>query len=66
MLLMTVSAWSAKYFAPGSAPAELTIRRWLQNGVLPGRKVGGNWYVDDHAWAAGGHELVMRVLAAAG
>lgn len=64
MLLMTVSAWSSKYFAPLSAPSELTIRRWIKAGYLPGRKVGGTWYVDEHAWLAGGDELVMRVLQA--
>ncbi|WP_369942754.1 hypothetical protein [Xanthomonas medicagonis] len=43
MLLMTVIAWRFKYFAEGSAPTELTVRRWLQSGSLPGMKIGGTW-----------------------
>ncbi|MEL4893527.1 helix-turn-helix domain-containing protein [Xanthomonas protegens] len=62
MLLMTVVAWRSKYFAAGSAPTELTVRRWLQAGSLPGMKIGGTWYIDEHAWLADGTELVLRVL----
>jgi len=61
--LMTVKAWREKYFAEGSTPAELTVRRWLQNGDIPGRKIGGNWYIDENAWLANGDELVKHVLA---
>ncbi|UYK82270.1 helix-turn-helix domain-containing protein [Xanthomonas sacchari] len=64
MLLMTVHVWVGKYFAEGSAPTELTVRRWLLSGSLPGMKIGGTWYVDEHAWLAGGNELVLRVLEA--
>lgn len=38
------------------------MRRWLNDGKLPGRKIGGTWYVDEHAWLADGNELVLRVL----
>lgn len=61
--LMTVREWRERYFSESSAPSELTVRRWLQSGEVPGRKIGGNWYVDDAAWLAGGDELVARVLA---
>ena len=64
MLLMTAAAWVQKYFAEGSRPAELTVSRWLRDGKVPGRKVGGVWYVDEHAWLAGGDDLVQRVLDA--
>lgn len=60
---MTVREWRERYFSEASAPAELTVRRWLQNGDVPGRKIGGNWYVDEAAWLAGGDELVAKVLA---
>lgn len=43
-------------------PAEITVRRWLNEGKVPGRKVGGTWYVDEHAWMANGNDLVLRVL----
>jgi hypothetical protein len=62
MRLMTTKQWTEKYFDKGSRPAELTVRRWLSAGKLPGGKVGGTWYVDEHAWLADGNELVLRVL----
>lgn len=61
--LMTVREWRERYFTAASAPSELTVRRWLQSGEVPGRKIGGNWYVDEQEWLAGGDELVARVLA---
>ena len=62
MLLISVRAWSEKYFAPESRPAEITLMSWLRNGKIPGRKVGGNWYVDEHTWLTDADELVLRVL----
>lgn len=62
MKLILPALWAAKYFAEGSAPAEVTIIRWLRSGKLAGRKVGGAWYIDEHAWLANGDELVQRVL----
>ncbi len=62
MRLMTTQKWAEKYFDKASKPSEVTVRRWLNEGKLPGRKVGGTWYVDEHAWLADGDELVLRVL----
>jgi hypothetical protein len=62
MKLLTAHAWLEKYFDRGSRPAEITLHRWLRQGKIPGRKVGGTWYVDEHAWLAEGDELVRRVL----
>ena len=62
MNLMTPQKWAEKYFDEGSRPSEVSMRRWLNDGKLPGRKVGGTWYVDEHAWIANGNELVLRVL----
>lgn len=64
MKLLTANAWAAKYFGPESQPAEITVLRWLRDGKVPGRKVGGKWYVDEHVWLAGGDDLVQRVLEA--
>jgi hypothetical protein len=64
MHLMTPHQWAQKYFDPDSCPSEVTLRRWLTQGKIPGRKVGGSWYVDDHAWLADGDELVRQVLDA--
>jgi hypothetical protein len=43
---------------------ETTLRRWMQSGALPARKIGGSWFIDEHAWLAGGDDLVQRVLEA--
>lgn len=64
MRLITPIEWSKKYFAEGSRPSETSIRRWLNEGKLPGRKIGGSWYIDEHLWLADGDELVHRILAA--
>lgn len=63
-MLLSAHAWVEKYFAPESRPAEITVQRWLRNGVVPGKKVGGTWFVDEHAWLADGDDLVQRVLEA--
>lgn len=64
MKLLTAAAWADKYFDPTSRPTELTLARWLRAGKVPARKVGGSWYVDEHAWLAAGDELVRQVLEA--
>jgi hypothetical protein len=64
MRLLAASAWRAKYFAEDGRPAEITVLRWLRDGKVPGRKVGGQWFVDEHAWLAEDDELVKRVLEA--
>ncbi len=62
MKLIGIPQWQAKHFTEDSAPDEVTIRRWLRSGKLPGRKVGGTWFIDEAEWLADGDELVRRVL----
>ena len=67
MKLLTAPAWIEKYFAEGSRPAEVSALRWLREGRIPGRKVAGRWFVDEHAWLAANDDpdqeaLVRRVL----
>lgn len=62
MKLISIPQWRDKHFAEGSAPDDVTVRRWLRNAQLPGRKVGGTWYIDEAEWLADGDELVRRVL----
>lgn len=64
MKLMSIPEWQATYFTPTSAPSDFTVRRLLREGKLPGRKVGGEWFIDDQVWQAGDDELVRRVLDA--
>ena len=62
MKLVDAKTWAERTFDPASMPPEVTLQRWLRTGAVPARKVGGRWYVDEHAWLAGGDELVQRVL----
>ncbi len=62
MRLIRPTHWAEKNFAEESRPAEITVLRWLRDGKIPGRKVGGTWYVDEHAWLSDGDDLVQRVL----
>lgn len=62
MKLISIPRWREQHFVEDSAPDEVTIRRWLRSGKLPGRKVGGTWFIDEAAWLADGDELVQRVL----
>lgn len=64
MKLIKPQPWAEKYFAEESRPAEITVLRWLRDGKIPGKKVGGTWYVDEHAWLADGDPLVQQVLDA--
>lgn len=64
MKLMAAPVWREKYFEDASRPAEITVMRWLREGKIPGRKVGGSWFIDEHAWLAGDDPLVQRVLEA--
>jgi len=66
MRLITPQHWAERHFDEGSRPAEATVRRWLATGQVPGRKVGGSWYVDEQAWQAGGDPLVEHALQALG
>lgn len=63
MKLIAAAMWAEKFFDESSRPHDLTIRRLLREGKIPGRKVGGTWYVDEHAWLADDDDLVQRVLA---
>ncbi|TAA12421.1 DNA-binding protein [Pseudoxanthomonas winnipegensis] len=62
MKLIAARDWVQKYFAEESRPCDITVQRWMRSGKVPGRKIGGAWYVDEHAWLANGDELVARVL----
>jgi len=67
MRLINVTTFRRQYFEH-DAPSEQTVRRGIRryldgmpNGI-PGKKVGGVYYVDQHLWEAGDDPLVARVL----
>lgn len=64
MNLLTTDAWLERYFDPSSRPSVATLQRWLRDGKIPGKKVGGTWFIDEHEWLADGDDLVSRVLKA--
>jgi len=64
MHLMTAEKWLDRYFDPSSRPSIATLQRWLRDGKIPAKKVGGTWFIDEHAWLADGDDLVARVLKA--
>ncbi len=64
MHLMTTEKWLDRYFDPSSRPSIATLQRWLRDGKIPAKKVGGTWFIDEHAWLADGDDLVERVLKA--
>lgn len=63
MRLISIPKWRERHFEADSAPDDVTVRRLLRDGKLPGRKVGGMWYIDEADWLADGDDLVQRVLA---
>jgi len=44
--LMLVSEFRKKRFTGKSKPCERTIKRWIKEGTIPGKKIGGRYYVD--------------------
>lgn len=44
-MLITVAEFR-RLFAPSSRPTRKTVVRWIQGGVIAGRRIGGKWYVD--------------------
>ena len=57
-----IPTWVTAPFEPGSEPCARTVRRGIERGDIPGRKVGGQWFVDLHLFESGNDPLVARVL----
>lgn len=62
MRLITTRHFAERYFVEGSRPSRSTLRRWIEMGQLPGKRVGDVYYVDEDAWLADGDPLVEKVL----
>ena len=62
-MLMAVDEWVEKRFTGEKKPHPNTVRRWLNNGDLPGKQFRGRWYVDVAAESGEtGCELADKVL----
>lgn len=46
MALMKVSQYRREHFAEGSRPSVNTIKKWVDNGEVYGKVIGGMYYVD--------------------
>ena len=64
MKLMSLSQFKAHYFDKRNQPTEATLRKWIENGDLKGRKLGGKWYIDSRSFEMQDNELVSQVLRA--
>lgn len=62
MAWMKLSQYRRKYFAEGSRPALNTIKKWIDNGELHGKTIGGMYYVDPEA-VEPANDLVLKVLS---
>ena len=62
MMLMLASQFAKQHFVNGSRPSASTLRRWIDDGVLPGCRIGNNYYVDMQRYSAANDQLVQKVL----
>jgi hypothetical protein len=63
MKYMRIEEYMRTRFAPGSCPALKTLRRWINEGKLPGVKKGHFYFVDiDAEKHTTGNPLVDHVL----
>ena len=50
--LMSLNEYREIRFAKGSVPTEKTLRGWIRDGHLPGRRIGRKLYINIAAEAA--------------
>lgn len=64
MLLMKISQYREEHFVEGSRPAINTLKKWIDNGDLNGKVIGGNYYVQiDESEGESVNELVEKALS---
>jgi hypothetical protein len=62
--LLKLAKFRAEYFVEGSAPTMATLRKGIESGTIPGKKIGGEYYVDVQSLHKTGNALVDQVLMA--
>ncbi|MCG5512773.1 hypothetical protein [Ectothiorhodospira shaposhnikovii] len=62
--LMLVSEYRHLRFTPGSRPSINTLKKWIREGELPGKRLGNLYYVEVEAEASAAteDELINRIL----
>lgn len=64
-MLVTPTQWLDKRFGEDNAkrPHPSSVRRWAEAGELPGKKIGGRWFIEiDEESASTGNALADQVL----
>lgn len=64
MKLMKATKFRLEYFDKGSEPDIKTVKRLIDDGELPGKRIGTIYYVDLDKLKQSDNPLVNRVLAA--
>lgn len=62
MQLMRATQFTELMFCEGSRPSLTSVRKWIEEGALPGRRIGRQYFVDYPAFIAGGDDLLARIL----
>ena len=66
MKLISLKTFQERYFAKGEAPTEKTIKTWINKSEIPGRKLGGKYFIDCQQFeACKDNDLVNKVLLSA-
>jgi hypothetical protein len=63
---MLASEWVRTYFSEGSRPDLRTVRGWVDDGIIVGRVIGRNVYIDINRFEGTpttGNELADRILS---
>lgn len=66
MQLMTVQRFREQYFEAESRPSLNTLRKWIDEGEIRGKRIGNRYYIDEDGWQSSevDNPLVARVLSA--
>tara|TARA_B100001079_G_scaffold190327_1_gene164182 strand:+ start:11373 stop:11576 length:204 start_codon:yes stop_codon:yes gene_type:complete len=66
MRLMSIQQFrkTSDVFEPGSMPSENTLRAWIDDGEIPGKRIGRKYYIDMSALEDEESALIASVLAA--
>lgn len=63
MRLIYPATFAERHFDPADRPDNRTVRKWVRDGYIPGREIGGRVFVDEEGFLAStGDELADRVL----
>lgn len=64
MNLMKATKFREEYFSLDSRPDIKTVKKWIDENEIPGRKLGTTYYVDIDKLERSNNPLVNKVLAA--